>query len=286
MKNEERYTIGQMAELCNVSKRVLRYYDQNDIVVPSHRDQSTNYRYYTEEQIEQILFLQELRDLSFPVKTISKLFSDRDLTAFEVELEAHMKQLQEEITELRIKQDKTLEILLRVVRGRIAIENFGRVSDNKVQVVHFHKRTVANTRYISFLNAKKLFLSRRAELMKIISDNKYVSIGSNMAIFHSGYLRQFSNDKEDEYGDLEILIEVKNGEVGKNCRVIDGFDAVSAVFIGPYRKMEPLYKQMERYAEEHNIKLTGISIEEYLVGATMTNNPDNYVTRIYLPIAE
>jgi len=30
----------------------------------------------------------------------------------------------------------------------------------------------------------------------------------------------------------------------------------------------------------------GTSLEEYLVGATMTADPQNYVTRIYLPIQE
>lgn len=27
-------------------------------------------------------------------------------------------------------------------------------------------------------------------------------------------------------------------------------------------------------------------MEEYLIGATMTANPQNYVTRLYLPLAE
>ena len=286
LKGEEKYTIGQMAELCNVSTRILRYYDQNGIVVPAYRDRETNYRYYTESQIEQILLLQELRNLSFPVKTISKLFVDRDLTAFETELEHHRRELQEQIAELQAKHDLTLDILLRVIRGRISIENTQKVQENKFQVVHFHRRTVVYTRYISYINVKKLFLSRRAELMKIITENKYNIVSSNMAIFHSGYLQQFSDRPEDECGDLEVFMEVKNGDSGKHCRVIEGCDAVSGVFIGPYKNMEPFYKEMEQYAEDNNIPLVGTSIEEYLVGATMTDNPNNYVTKIYLPIRE
>ena len=286
MKAEDKYTIGQMAELCNVSPRILRYYDQNGIVIPAYRDEETNYRYYTSDQIELILLLQELRNLSFPVKTISKLFMDRDLTTLESELEAHRRELQAQIAELQAKHDLTLDILLRVVRGRITLEKSRRVREQTFQVVHFHRRTVVYTRYNSYINVKKLFLSRRAELMKIITDRKYQSIGSNMAIFHGNYLQQFSSRPEDECGDLEVFLEVKNGDSGKYCRTVEGFDAVSGIFIGPYRDMEPFYRELEQYALQNGLVLTGTSVEEYLVGATMTDDPNNYVTRIYLPIRE
>lgn len=273
-----------MAEICNVSKKILRYYDENGIIRPAYRDESNNYRYYTENQIEEILLLQELRSLDFPVKVIGKLFKSRDLKAFETELERQLDELRIEMDKLWFKYDRTLELLLRTTRGRIAIGEEKRTRNAQIQRVCFHERTVAYTRYISYLNAKRLFISRRAELMKIINENKYESIGSNMAIFHSGYMQQFSDRKEDECGDLEVLIEVKNGNLEKHCRVIKEFDAVSGIYIGPYKKMKSFYEELERYAYENNIEIQNVSIEEYLVGATMTDNQENYVTRIYIPL--
>lgn len=55
---------------------------------------------------------------------------------------------------------------------------------------------------------------------------------------------------------------------------------------GLYSEMLPAYLSLEAYAQRHGLLLRGISMEEYLIGATMTANPQNYVTRIYLPIAE
>lgn len=114
----------------------------------------------------------------------------------------------------------------------------------------------------------------------------WMNCGSNMAIFHSGYMQQFSDRKEDECGDLEVLIEVKNGNLEKHCRVIKEFDAVSGIYIGPYKKMESFYEELEQYAYENNMEIENVSIEEYLVGATMTDNQENYVTRIYIPLKE
>lgn len=282
MKNDGMYTIGQMSELCHISPQLLRYYDQNGIIVPAYRDEDTNYRFYAEDQIQSILLLQELRNLSLPVKTISRLFLDRDLNLFEAELEQHRQNLQLQISDLQAKHDQTLDLLLRVMRGRIVLEQAP--EQCPFQILHFHRRPVVCTRYNSHVHVKKHFASRQAELLKIAADHRYTTIGSNMAIFHSGYLQQFSQRSEDAYGDLEVLMEIKNSGLGKSCRILDGFDAVSGTFIGPYASMEPFYHAMVQFAESRGLVLEGTSLEEYLVCATMTDDPNHYVTRIYLPI--
>lgn len=282
LKNDEMYTIGQMSELCHISAQLLRYYDQNGIIVPAYRDEDTNYRFYTRDQIPSILLLQELRSLSIPVKTIRKLFLNRDLGAFETELEAHRRDLQSQIAALQTKHDQTLDMLLRVMRGRILLEK--QQGQNLFQVVHFHRRPVVYTRYSSCVNVKNLFLSRRAELLKLAADQQYTTIGSHMAIFHCGGLQQFSQRPEEEWGDLEVLMEIKHDGHGNHSRILDGFDAVSGVFVGPYAEMEPVYHAMLQYAQSQGLTLTGTALEEYLVGVTMTEDPHQYVTRIYLPI--
>ncbi|MDL2272142.1 MerR family DNA-binding transcriptional regulator, partial [Desulfovibrio sp. OttesenSCG-928-I05] len=40
-KKEKKFSIGQIAELCNISKKQLRYYDENGILVPKFRDPET-----------------------------------------------------------------------------------------------------------------------------------------------------------------------------------------------------------------------------------------------------
>ena len=79
-------------------------------------------------------------------------------------------------------------------------------------------------------------------------------------------------------------MEIKNSGNGEACRILDGFDAVSGTFIGPYYSIEPFYHAMAQYANSQNLVLTGTSLEEYLVDATMTDDPSHYITRIYLPI--
>jgi len=44
-----RYTVGEMANLCNVTAKQLRYYDQQGLLKPAYRDRQNGYRYYVSE---------------------------------------------------------------------------------------------------------------------------------------------------------------------------------------------------------------------------------------------
>ena len=42
---KDRYTIGEVAALLNISPQTLRFYDKNGVVVPYCTDPKTGYRY-------------------------------------------------------------------------------------------------------------------------------------------------------------------------------------------------------------------------------------------------
>lgn len=159
-------------------------------------------------------------------------------------------------------------------------------AEPSVSVVEFPAAWVAYTRYQCYWKASRLFISRRAELLKLMDQAGLEPVDVNMAIFHSDYKKQFSEDPSDDEGIWRSL-SVKNPNPQlPNCRRLPAFRAVSCIYVGPYSEMLPAYLSLEAYAQRHGLLLRGISMEEYLIGATMTANPQNYVTRIYLPIAE
>ena len=44
---KDRYTIGEVAELLNISPQSLRFYDKAGVVVPVYTNPKTGYRYYS-----------------------------------------------------------------------------------------------------------------------------------------------------------------------------------------------------------------------------------------------
>ncbi len=277
------YTIGKMAEICNISKKQLRYYDQNGILSPQYRNPETNYRLYTENQIEEILLLQELKSLDFPLKDIKRMLSDRKLYKLQDVLEERLYTLRVETAAVQKKYNLTMDILMRITNGMI--ERQQPENQAKIELRSFAPRSVLSTRYVSSWNANNSFIVRRAELFRLAEDLKVKLEGANLAIFHSGYLKQFSSHPEDQSGDLEVCMNLAEPhKAAPNCRTLGPFQAVSCVFTGHYKHMEGPYLAMECWAQNQGIELSGVSVEEYLIGATMTQNSDDYVTRLYLPV--
>ena len=67
---KDRYTIGEVAALLNVSPQTLRFYDKNGVVVPYCTDPKTGYRYYSYDQICYISRVKYLQQFGFSLEEI------------------------------------------------------------------------------------------------------------------------------------------------------------------------------------------------------------------------
>lgn len=281
------YPIGEMARICNVTTKLLRYYDANHIVSPEYKDTKTNYRYYTEKQLADILFVKELKKLDFSLQDIASLLNDRELLLMQKKLHIRLEKARADLAQAREYYDQTVDTLLRVndiiqLKGvpKVPVEDI-----KEVQLVEMPVYQVVSSRHSSYWNADTIFIDRRAELYKLIEDNALQTFGSVMAIFHGDYLKQFSPKPEDQVGDLEVCMQVREAKGCTQVLKIGGLPAVSTVHVGHYRYMRPVYLHLQRWAREHGYQLVDYSIEEYLCGVTMTSIPEEFVTRIYIPLA-
>ena len=69
-------TIGQFAELCNVSKQTLQYYDRLGVFSPEVVDDN-GYRYYAFHQLDSFRILMALKVIHTPLKTIKDYLQHR-----------------------------------------------------------------------------------------------------------------------------------------------------------------------------------------------------------------
>lgn len=70
------FTVGEFSHIAQVSKRLLRYYDEIGLLPPCHTDPSTGYRYYSAEQLPQLNRILALKDLGLSLDQIQRLISD------------------------------------------------------------------------------------------------------------------------------------------------------------------------------------------------------------------
>jgi MerR family transcriptional regulator, Zn(II)-responsive regulator of zntA len=68
------YRIGQAAKQTGISPETLRYYDAEELVRPSSRS-NAGYRLYTEQDLQQLHFINSAKQMGFSLNDIKKLLA-------------------------------------------------------------------------------------------------------------------------------------------------------------------------------------------------------------------
>lgn len=64
------YKIGEFSGLTGASVKTLRYYDQIDLLKPSSIDNFTNYRYYSDSEVQRYKRILYLKEIGFTLEEI------------------------------------------------------------------------------------------------------------------------------------------------------------------------------------------------------------------------
>ena len=67
------YRIGEFSYLYKLTIKTLRYYDEIDLFKPSYKEPYTGYRYYSEDQKEELEHILKLKDYGFTLEEIKDL---------------------------------------------------------------------------------------------------------------------------------------------------------------------------------------------------------------------
>ena len=68
------FSVGEAAKAVHTTSETLRHYDRIGLVKPSKKDEWTNYRYYTEQDIVRLHTVRALQVMDLPLQEIKKVF--------------------------------------------------------------------------------------------------------------------------------------------------------------------------------------------------------------------
>lgn len=111
--------IGDFSKRTGASIRTLRYYDEIDLFKPSEIDLFTNYRYYSEEQIEDLNLINELKDVGFSLDEIKNYWNNFDND----KMLQKKQELLNEIDNINTKIRKVDYLRSNIVNGKIILNN-------------------------------------------------------------------------------------------------------------------------------------------------------------------
>ncbi|MDF2815131.1 MAG: response regulator receiver protein [Paenibacillus sp.] len=107
------YSIGELSKIVKISIDALRYYDDIGLLKPYHIDTINRYRYYSAEQVNDIITIMDLKQFGFSLDAIKELLCCTDTERIQSAFHSRLQQLTVE----RSSIERTIERLKNRIKS-------------------------------------------------------------------------------------------------------------------------------------------------------------------------
>lgn len=266
--------IGEFSRLSRVSIRMLRHYDELNLLVPNETDPFTGYRYYTEDQLPLAGRIAALRDMGLGLAAIREILSaEDDPVALDELLQSHETELARSLseTERRLR-------LVRAARSQLRKDDIP--MKYSVMLKTIPERTVASVRAIlpAYHQEGMLWstlMSETAQMRLIPGEPCYC-----YAIFYD------SEHKERDV-DVEIHKTVRGSYPDTEhvrFKTVPAVTVASVTFRGSYAQIGDVNAAIAGWVRDNGFSYNGPAFFIYHVSPHETQNPDEFITEICFPV--
>ena len=266
----EKFLIGELSKIFNISTDTLRYYDKIGLLEPEY-DKNNHYRYYSVEKffaLSRILFL---KNLDISIKDIKDYFNNQDKDHL-------LMLLKTEEDEIDVKINRLMNLKGKIASKIDLIEGANRYI-NEIRIERLPERRGV---FIEIENIednfeiKNSFKEHEAHLKMsswLIEGQVYTSISKKNildGLFHKfNYFIEILSRNEDDNTQVKVLKE-------NNYACI--------VFSGSYDKIEHYYRMLIQWIEDNGYEIAGDSIEKNIVDYGFSSSEEEYISEIQIPI--
>lgn len=265
------YTIGQFSQIGKVSIKTLRYYDSISLLVPAYTDKFTNYRYYSEEQVSDLLFILELKRYDLRLEQIKEIITSGDTELLKTLLRAQIDEV-----EKRIDRDTELKSLIRRKLNKIC--SGGSIMEERkaleVELKEFKPATVISVRdTISIDNIGAIF----GRIFETAFKDGITPEGSPMTVYHD-------MDFNYEHTDIEILLPVSASESRIETKIFNPGLCACTIYTGAYSSIGDAYATVIKWIDKNGYRISDTPFDVYVKGPGQASSPDEFVTEVYFPV--
>ncbi|MBS5036988.1 MAG: MerR family transcriptional regulator [Fusobacterium sp.] len=266
---EKYYRIGEISRLYKISTDILRYYDKIGLMSPDFIGEN-GYRYYSKKQIWKLNNIRNLRNIGVGLEDIKEFLDERNINSANDIIEFQLEKVEDKIKKLtELKEELTSKLE--------NIEFFKTFKDFNKPVLKFipkrkFLRSKGNFRQDWEIDFELKILNEKTEYDNdfILTNNEIGATLSKENFFKGEYLT---------FSESFIINDVK-GEI-----IPEGY-FLTIVFKGKYDESYKYYNILKKYIEENNLIVTGDIHEIYHIEIHITENEDEFITEIQIPVAE
>ncbi|WP_419189557.1 MerR family transcriptional regulator [Stieleria marina] len=254
--------------MTNLTVKSLRFYHEQGVLVPSHVESGSGYRFYAQSKIETARLIALLRDLEFSIAEIKQIISSHDDDA---DIVAFLESRQSEIRD-RMRNDRRIDGLLK-------------------KIIHHEKEAVTTMTQTSYEVEEKtvdpmLVASIRMKGKYSDCGSGFGKIGRKFGRHICGKAMMLHHDGEykADDADFEAAMPIKKGTSTDEISVhqLPGGRCLSLMHLGPYEELRRSYEKMLTYISSKDMTCSMPTREVYHKGPGMIfrGNPKKYLTEI------
>lgn len=279
------FKIGEFSKLCGLSADTLYHYEKQKILMPMTVDKFTGYRYYDASQLVAVSKILALKDAGFALEEVAKVLND------DVSVSKLIQMLEDKAKLLETNLSNEYNRLERLHTNIFLIKNGGIAQMNEISIKKVEPILVASVRKCFDKKDFDESLEKMWPEVNEYIDKKAVKRTIPcLMLYHSGWwdLRQWNVMYDEENLDVEVAEPIT-----KSC---DGDGEVSVyelprvekmaciVHNGPFSTIHVACNKLFEWMKQNNYLADGPIREIYHKGAWATDNPDEYITEMQIPI--
>ncbi|MBN2898760.1 MAG: MerR family transcriptional regulator [Clostridia bacterium] len=267
---KDKFLIGELADIFNISADTLRHYDKINLLKPDQNEKN-KYRYYSIRKfflLSRILFL---KNLNIPLGGIKEYLNDQNTD--------HLLKL------LRKKEqdiDREIEHLNNM-KLKIA---------SKVNLIHESALYMDQMRICHLPERKGVFLDIEnveddAERKRTFSAHESFLKVSSWLIEGQIYTAlKMADILNREYLNYKYFVEIVSPENTPSTQItiIPEMDYLCLIFRGPYSEFIHAYDSMLSWIDEHGYRVAGDAIEKNIMDYGFTSSEEEYISEIQIPV--
>lgn len=266
--------IGEFSKLTGVSIHMLRNYDKVGLLIPSHVDEETGYRYYDEAQVMQANQIQVLKRLGFALKEIKEV--QKGIDSYE-----ELKYFLEEKIEEKIEEREQINRQIKQIRKAIdELEEEEITLSLEVNTKVLPKRTVVSLRGKLCVFAEEGRLWEGLTQACMAQGIRLADVPYTFAITHSVDLAHSKMEVEVQYvvdKPYKVMGDIK-------CFQVPESQVAAIAFKGQYTQIGAINAYMGKWIKENGYEMAGMPFTTYYRSPGNEKNPEQFITELCFPI--
>ena len=250
MDSKNLFSIGDVAKAVGITRKTILGYEAKKLIEPDKKEGSTGNRYYTIDTFTQIRTIRVFQDLGLSLDEIREYFYGT----------SDLKPMIDRLEKMKDELILTIEKLKERTR-----EKGGDIQEITMEPQYVYCRTYHAT---SIADKTNLLRDTALEAMK-----KYET-DTRKRLYFTEYSANAPMD-------INYCVAIPDGCEGEYVKIIPELKAISFFHHGAYEEIPEIRKRLITYAEENNLKLTGVFRNIYLEGPPQHKDKSKFITQIF-----